>query len=153
MVKRITLLIVAAVLAVGAAMAQDPIRWRTTVKMTNDTEGVLTVRALVADGWHLYGTSLPKGGPKPTAISLATSTGIKFIDKAFTASVAPVTEFDATFNMKLTYWRTNVTFTRRFRLTGPRDKAFINGTITFMGCNGENCLRPSTITVNKLRIK
>ena len=55
--------------------------------------------------------------------------------------------------MKLTYWRTNVTFTRRFRLTGPRDKAFINGTITFMGCNGENCLRPSTITVNKLRIK
>lgn len=153
MIKRITLLIVAAVLAVGAAMAQDPIRWRTTVKMTSNTEGVLTVRALVADGWHLYGTSLPKGGPKPTSLDFSKSVGIKFVDKAFQASVAPVTEHDATFSMKLTYWKSNVIFTRRFRLTGARDKALINGAITFMGCNGETCLRPSTITVSKLHVK
>ena len=64
MLKRFYLLLIAAVLAVGTAMAQDAIRWRTTVKMTSDTEGVLTVRALVADGWHLYGTKLPKGSCK-----------------------------------------------------------------------------------------
>ena len=152
MLKRFYLLLIAAVLAVGTAMAQDAIRWRTTVKMTSDTEGVLTVRALVADGWHLYGTKLPKGGPKPTVLDFSKSVGVKFLD-GFKASEAPVTKQDPTFGMALTFWGKNVSFTRRFRLTGAKNKAAINGSITFMGCNDETCLPPKTIPVVNLKIK
>lgn len=152
MLKRLYLFLIVTVLAVGTAMAQDAIRWRTTAKMTSDTEGVLTVRALVADGWHLYGTKLPKGGPKPTVLDFSKSVGVKFIGD-FKPSVAPVTKQDATFGMALSFWGQNVTFTRRFKLTGAKEKAQINGSITFMGCNDETCLPPKTLPVTGLRIR
>lgn len=152
MLKRIYFLLIAVILTISTAMAQDVIRWRTTVKMTSDTEGILTVRALVADGWHLYGTKLPKGGPKPTVFDFNKSQGIKFTG-SFKPSVAPVTKKDPTFDMSLTFWDQNVSFSRPFKLTGPKEKAEIIGSITFMGCNDQTCLPPKTIPVSGLHIK
>ncbi len=71
--KRIFLFLCVALFAAVAVMAQNPIRWRMTVKMTSETEGVITLRALVDEGWHLYGTQLPEDGPKPTKISFTDS--------------------------------------------------------------------------------
>lgn len=125
------------------ASAQNPIRWRVTTKMTSETEGVLTVHALVTEGWHLYGTTLPTGGPKPTTLDFAASKGIRFIDN-FTPSAKPVEKEDAMFGIKLNYWTSNVTFTRKFKLTGKKTDALISGKITYMGCNDETCLPPRT---------
>lgn len=130
-------------LAVAPAQAQNAIRWRTTVKMTSDKEGILTVRALVGEGWHLYGTTLPKGGPKPTVLDFSASKGIAFKGD-FKPSVKPVSKHDPMFGITLNWWDTNVTFTRRFRLTGKKTDAVINGKITYMGCNDETCLPPKT---------
>lgn len=146
------MLLFVAVLTIGTAMSQDVIRWRTTVKMSSDTEGILTVRALVSDGWHLYGTKLPKGGPKPTVLDFANCRGIKFTGP-FKPSVAPVTKNDPTFGIPLTFWDGNVAFSRPFKLTGPKEKTEIIGSITFMGCNDQTCLPPKTITVSGLHIK
>jgi hypothetical protein len=43
-----------------------------------------------------------------------------------------------------------VTFTRKFKLTGKKADAVINGKITYMACNDENCMPPKTenITLN-----
>ena len=72
--KRYLILIAVAVMTAVAAMAQapKPIEWRMTARMTSETEGVLTIKAIVSPGWHLYSTTLPENaGPKPTKIEIS----------------------------------------------------------------------------------
>ncbi len=133
--------------AISSISAQNtvPVRWRSSIKMTSDNEGILTVKALIADGWHLYSTNLPKGGPKSTVLDFSSSTGIKFINN-FEPSQKPVESVDKMFNLKLSWWSTNVTFTRKFRVT-DHSKAMVIGKITFMSCNNVNCMPPKNESV------
>lgn len=133
-----------------AAMAQapaNPIRWRVNVKMTSATEGEVIMKAIAEAGWHLYGTDLPKGGPKPTLIDLSTSKGVKFISP-IKVSPAPVKVHDEMFNIGLTWWEGNVTFRRTFKVTDPIG-ARIEGNITYMGCNNKTCMPPATEKISK----
>lgn len=145
-------LLLAVLMCSVAAMAQNQVRWRTTVKMTDATHGVLTVKALVNDGFHLYGTDVPKGGPVATTLNFDASTGIKFTG-AFKPSVAPVKKKDAMFDMTLTYWNApGVTFTRTFKLTGKKEDAVIKGSVKYMACDDKNCTPPKTENIT-LKIK
>lgn len=148
--KLFTLLLVITISAIGA-MAQNAIRWRTTVKMTSPTEGVLTVKAIIAEGWHLYSTDLPQGGPVPTTFDFKKSHGLTFTSP-FKASAKVVSKNDETFGMTLNWWENNVTFTRTFRLTGAAEQAEILGSIRYMACNDATCLPPKTENV-RLQIK
>lgn len=127
-------------------LGQNAIRWRTTVKMTSETEGVLTIRAIVTPGWHLYGTTLPKGGPKATVLDFKESAGVKYTSD-FKPSQKPVSKFDSMFELTLYWWDSNVSFTRNFKLTTSMDKAVIKGKITYMACDNETCLPPKTENV------
>jgi hypothetical protein len=149
--KKIAFLITAIIISVMSAVAQNPIKWRSSVKMTNATEGVLTVKAVVTEGWHLYGTKLPDGGPKATVLDFSDSKGVKFSGD-FKASAKPTEKMDEMFGIKLNYWGSTVSFTRKFKLTGKKADAAINGKITYMACNDENCQPPKTESVT-LKIK
>lgn len=145
MTRRLFLLTILLVtMAVAAAAQTKPIRWRLTVSMTSPTEGVATLRALVAEGWHLYGTTLPEGGPKATKITMTGSTDVRFTGQA-TASVKSKSVHDPVFNMDLTWWDTNVQFTLPFTVTGDNPVVKIN--VSYMGCNNETCLPPSSETL------
>lgn len=159
MKKKILALVAIMIMTAVSAMAQQlgggqqtaPVRWRTTVKMTSATEGVLTLKALVTSGWHLYGTDIPKGGPVATTLNFDASKGVKFT-APFKPSKAPLTKDDKTFGMTLSWWETNVTFTRPFRLTGKAADAEIVGSIRYMSCNDQTCSPPKTENV-KLKVK
>lgn len=143
--KRILLILALIVATAVAAQAQAPIKWRMTVKMTSQTEGVVTLRAVLDAGWHLYGTSLPKGGPKPTAVDFSASQGVKFTSD-LKPDRAAAKHHDDMFGLDLSWWDANVTFTRSFKLVKP-EGAKITATISFMGCNDANCLPPQTSTL------
>lgn len=142
--KRFTLFCLITLLTVVAAAAQgpNPIRWRLSVKMTSDTEGVITLRALVQEGWHLYGTELPADGPKPTTFDFSQSVGIQTVGE-ITPSRQPLTVRDEMYEMELNWWDANVEFTQQFRITEP-DGAKVIASVSFMGCNNVNCLPPKT---------
>lgn len=112
-----------------------------SVNMTDNTQGTVTLRALVSQGWHLYGTTLPEGGPKPTKITTSASTGISFTGPA-TASVKSKTVHDPMFDIDLNWWDTNVEFTIPFKVTG--DDPIVKITVNYMGCNDATCLPPSS---------
>ncbi|MDE5982058.1 MAG: protein-disulfide reductase DsbD N-terminal domain-containing protein [Duncaniella sp.] len=132
-----------------AAQAPKPITWRMSVKMTDKTNGVVTIKATIEDGWHLYGTSLPSdNGPKPTSINLDSSTGVKWVSD-LKPSVAPTEKNDAIFNTTLNWWSGEVTFTRKFKLV-KAEGAKVNAAITFMGCNDATCLPPSTVNLSRV---
>lgn len=142
MFKKMTLL-VAVMLTALAAMAQTPpVRWRTQVRMTNRTEGTVTFRALITPGWHLYGLTMPQGGPRATSFDLSGSTGIEFTG-AVTPERAAVSVDDPLFGMTLTWWDANVAFTAPFRVTDAAT-ACVKAAITFMACDGNTCRPPLT---------
>ena len=128
--------------------AQSAIKWRCKVKMTNETEGVVTMKAIMEPGWHLYGTNLPVGGPKSTKFDLSSSTGVSFVGD-ITPSIAPKKVHDNVFGLDLTWWENVVTFTQKFKLSGKGTPKII-GAISYMGCNDQTCLPPSTQKINIL---
>lgn len=128
--------------------AQSAIKWRCKVKMTNETEGVVTMKAIMEPGWHLYGTNLPAGGPKSTKFDLSSSTGVNFVGD-ITPSIAPMKVHDNVFGLDLTWWENVVTFTQKFKISGKGTPKII-GAISYMGCNDQTCLPPSTQKINIL---
>ncbi|MCM1349407.1 MAG: protein-disulfide reductase DsbD N-terminal domain-containing protein [Firmicutes bacterium] len=143
----LTATVLAFVLPVVAMSQSRNIEWRSNVRMITPTEGEVIVKAIVAPGWHLYGTELPNGGPKPTVIDLSASRGVKFTTN-LTPGVAPTVKQDKMFNLKLSYWGSDVTFRRRFKVTDAKN-ARIEGTVTYMGCNDATCLPPATFKISK----
>jgi thiol:disulfide interchange protein DsbD len=140
--KKIIALLLVAFMAIITVQAQqpNPIKWRTTVKMTSKTEGVVTFKAIIGEGWHLYGMDIPEGGPKSTSFDLSASTGIKLVGKV-TASTTPMSRKDDIFGMTLTYWEKNVSFAQKFKVTKKKE-AKVQATITYMGCNDQTCMPP-----------
>ena len=142
--KKILLVIIGLIMGIAAADAQAPapINWRITLKMTSATEGVVNMRVIINDGWHLYGTTMPVGGPKATSFSFDGSQGVKFVGTP-APSVKPLEMHDAMFDADVTYWEGRVTFTQKFKITDPA-KAVVKGSVSFMGCNDETCSPPKT---------
>jgi thiol:disulfide interchange protein DsbD len=143
--KRIMLLAVIIMAAISVSAA-NPISWRTTVKMTSKTEGVITVRATVTKGWHVYALELPDDGPRPTTIDFSTSTGIKLVGSV-TPSRKATAHKDDMFGMTLSWWDSDVSFTQKFKVTN-KAKAKINGKISYMSCNDETCMPPATESIS-----
>jgi thiol:disulfide interchange protein DsbD len=144
-VKRISLLLVVMLAAVSMS-AQNPIKWRTSVKMTSKTEGVITLKAVVSQGWHLYGLQLPDDGPRPTVIDFSTSTGIKLVGSVTPARKASEHKDDV-FGMTLSWWDKDISFTQKFKVTNKKT-AKINGKVSYMSCNDETCMPPATENIS-----
>lgn len=138
--KKVVLLLAIMIVATIGALAQNPIKWRTSVSMTSETEGVVTMKAVLQQGWHLYGTELPAGGPKATKFDFSASQGVQFVGTPV-PSIKPVEKHDAMFNLTLNWWDKNVTFTQKFKVTDATT-AKIVGVINYMGCNDETCAPP-----------
>lgn len=143
--KKALLLFFALMAFTFAMEAQSPIRWRVSVRMTSPTEGEVSIKALISDGWHLYGLSMPEGGPKATKFDFSDSNGIA-IDGSIRPSESPIEQMDPLFGKKLSWWDRNVTFTQRFSLK-ERKESKIKVSIYFMSCNGETCTPPKSETI------
>ena len=144
--KKYLLALLAAMVVVLSATAQEPVKWRTAVRMTSPTEGTVTVRAIIPEGAHLYGLTMPQGGPKATSLDFSASRGIALKGK-LSASPAPVTARDEAFGCDLQWWTGRVAFTQHFTITDAKD-ARVNIKITYMTCNGANCMPPRTESVS-----
>ena len=134
------LLLMAAMVAMQAQIV-NPVHWKSAVKMTDDTHGVVTFTATIDPGWHLYDTQLPDGGPVPTSVEWKKLDGVK-LDGGLSKSPKPHEEHDATFDMTLRWWTSKATLSQRFTVTG--EKYAIDGTVRYMACNDETCTAPSS---------
>lgn len=144
-----TLLLFLAIITLGfAAQAQSPVIWRVSVRMTSPTQGEITIKALITEGWHLYGFNMPDGGPKPTRFDFSDCIGIK-LDGDVRPSEQPIVQMDPLFGKNLSWWDRNVTFTQHFSLKNSKE-ARVKVTINFMSCNGGTCTPPKTETITTI---
>lgn len=139
--KKIALLLFA-YLTVFAAKGQiiEPIKW--TFDSGQDQRDVeLIFNADIDEGWHLYDTYLPEGGPIATQIVFEDSSFFDVVGELI-SDPQPVEKFDPTFQMDLRYFSDKVTLTQHIRLHHD-DPVEIKGYVLFMGCDDEMCLPPN----------
>ena len=142
MTRRFLLIFTLMVIGASSAFAQifDPVKWKSAIKMTDATNGVVTFTATVDAGWHVYGTQLPAGGPEPTSVHW-NNQGVKLVG-GLTPSKVAHKQHDETFDMDLSWWTGSVTLSQKFTVTAKEYK--IEGSIRYMACDDENCTPPKS---------
>lgn len=145
--KKIFLSIMVSLVAIFAkAQMLDPIHWSANVTMNSEKAGVITLDAQIDEGWHLYGLSLPDGGPNPTTIDFTLPAGVT-LDGEIVVSEKAIEKLDEIFQMPLSWWASDVTFTQKFVVADGVSVPFnIGVSVGFQGCNDETCVAPKTET-------
>ncbi|RZK80406.1 MAG: sugar transporter [Pedobacter sp.] len=117
-----------------------PVKWSTAVKKISSTEAMVLVRATIDEGWHIYSQNVPDGGPVKTTFTFQPSKTYQLVAK--TVEPKPITKFEKTFDMNVSYFEKTVTFQQKVKLTGA--KPVIKGSVEFMVCDDKQCLPPES---------
>lgn len=117
-----------------------PVTWTTSVEKVNNTEALLTAKAKIDNGWHLYSQTAPELGPVPTSFTYAG--GPEYTIKGNTQEGEGVMIHDPIFNVEIKFFKDEAIFTQRIKLN--TNKTFnIKGSVEFMVCDDERCLPPT----------
>ncbi|MEN6456473.1 MAG: cytochrome c biogenesis protein CcdA [Prolixibacteraceae bacterium] len=119
---------------------EEPVKWSFSSKQSGK-EVQLIFKATIDQGWHLYDTSLPDGGPVPTSINYNDSSLFEFQGE-LKKNPQPVQIFDKAFQMNLRYFGHQVEFVQTIRLNSDKPVT-ISGYVEFMVCDDERCLPPT----------
>jgi thiol:disulfide interchange protein DsbD len=122
------------------AQVLNPVKWTFESKQ-DGLDVTLIFKAAIDEGWHLYDTELPDGGPIKTSIHFADSTLFDFVGE-INKDPMPTEVFDKTFNMKLGYFAKQAVLSQKIKLKNPA-KVDIKGFVEFMSCNDETCTPPN----------
>lgn len=139
---RMTLLMVVLLSSSLIGVAQEPVHFSVSKKQISPSEVDVVFTATIANGWHVYSTGMPSGGP--TAANLVTESvqgaqpvgGLKKSGKELNVD-------DPVFGMRVRFFEHNVSFTQRYKIT---DKTYhIKGYLEYGACNDEMCMPPGSV--------
>ena len=137
-----SVILLAVVSLVASGQSQSPITWTENLEMTSDTEGQITFTAAISDGWHMYSTDIPTGGPTPTSFDFRKIEGAQLIG-GVEPSVKPTVVADEMFdNLMIGYWEGTVQFVQKFALKEGSKGCRFNVVVEAMACNDQSCNRP-----------
>lgn len=145
MKKILSLLLVFMLTQMAQAQFGDAVTFEVTKKQISDTEIEVIFTGAVPDGWHVYSTDLPDGGPNPTTLTMEICKGAVTNGKLSVRGDIH-TAFDNTFNMNLSYVEGTASFTQRFTLTEPSYE--IKGYLTYQACTEGSCMPPTAVEFN-----
>lgn len=124
------------------AQIANPTKW--TFESTQDgLEVTLKFKATMEDGWHVYDTELPDGGPIRTSINYNDSTLFEFVG-TLAKEPRPEEVFDRNFNMTIKYFSHEVVLTQKIKLKDSTANE-LSGYVEFMSCNDETCTPPTEV--------
>lgn len=137
--------------SVITAKAQiEAVEWSTKVEKISDTEYNLIYEAYIENHWHLYSQTLPEDGAKPTRfVYNADEEGkdYKLIGKAEESE--SITEYDKVFEMDLTFFNDEATFTQKVEILNP-DITSIQAQVKYQACDDERCIFDSELLTFEL---
>lgn len=124
------------------AQIENPVKWAAGAKKISNTEAIIMLKATIDDGWHIYSQKKnDNGGPVSTRFTFTPSADYTIVGN--TAEPEPITRFEESFSMNLSFYEHSVIFQQKIKLNKPT--TVVKGTIKFMVCNDEKCLPPDTI--------
>ncbi len=122
------------------AQIVTPVKWKSAVRLTDDTHGIVTFTATIDDGWHMYSTETVADGPVPTSVDWKELRGVK-LEGTIVPDHKPQRHHDPNFGVDLSWWTGRVTLSQRFTVTGGDYS--IKGTVSYMSCNDTQCSSPA----------
>ncbi|RNC65191.1 cytochrome c biogenesis protein CcdA [Proteiniphilum sp. X52] len=121
--------------------AQDIISWDFSVEDAGKGEVNIIARASVQQGWYMYDTKIPDGGPNPTTIEFDKTTGAEAVGEFLPVDKKATVKHDEIFGMEIGTFTGSVTFAQRMKIT---DKArfSVEGNVRAQACNDQTCTPP-----------
>ncbi len=114
----------------------EPVTFEEVVSV-NGADGTIEFEAYIEQGYHLYSTNIPEGGPTPTEVSFSVVEGAEIVGD-LTAGEGAVTEMDPMFEMMVSYFSESAVFTQKVKFFGGKYR--IKGTLRFQSCSDSNCV-------------
>lgn len=141
MKKSLLLSIVSLFLCIGIqAQILEPVKWKVSLQGEGQ-EKEIVFHAFIEDGWHLYATDIPQGGPIPTSVSFDELSQVSLKGEV-TPAQRPHEEYSPLFDMKLGWYDSKIDFKQAVTIDDP-DNFKITGYITYQACNDVTCLPPT----------
>ena len=132
--------------------AQQPVEFDHEV-IAEGAEAKIAFYATIEDGYYMYSTDIPKGGPMPITIRITESEGVEMVGK-LTPVDKPKTKYESAFNMKVNYFVESAEFEQDFKIL---DKNYvIKGYLRYQACGNGGCVPARyefTITNGEVAIK
>lgn len=123
-----------------AQIEKNQVEWTTKIEKTSDTEAKLILKAKIKNPWHIYGMSIPEGGPEATSLNIDKIEGATLLGNLM-ASPNAETKYDPNFEMNIGTFHGNVTFIQKLKVT-DFSKLQIEAYMRYMACTDEYCTPP-----------
>ena len=114
----------------------EPVTFEENVTV-NGADGTIEFEAYIEDGFHLYSTDIPEGGPTPMEVTYSVVEGAEILG-ALVPGEGAVTEMDPMFEMMVSYFSESAVFTQKVKFLGGKYR--IKGTLRFQSCSDSNCV-------------
>ena len=114
----------------------EPVTFEENV-IVNGADGTIEFEAYIEDGFHLYSTNIPEGGPTPMEVNYSLVEGAEIVGE-LTPSDGAVTEMDQMFEMMVSYFSESAVFTQKVKFLGGKYR--IKGTLRFQSCSDSSCV-------------
>ena len=141
--KRTTALLGILFLWVSLAFTQDEVVWKFSLEDLGNGEVALIADAKIKQGWHLYDTNIPEGGPTSTQISFDQIAGAEVVGD-FLAETKATVKYDATFQMTIGSFQNNARFVQRLKVT-DKTSFSLQGDVRAQACDDHSCTPPLPI--------
>ncbi len=114
----------------------EPVTFEENV-VVNGADGAIEFEAYIEQGFHLYSTDIPEGGPTPMEVTYSVVEGAEIVG-ALQPGDGAVTEMDQMFEMVVSYFNESAVFTQKVKFLGGKYR--IKGTLRFQSCSDSNCI-------------
>jgi DsbC/DsbD-like thiol-disulfide interchange protein len=141
--KKIAIIVFVLALSIGVkAQIEAPVKWAYAAKRISSTEAVVFLKATIQDGWHIYSMNVKDGGPIKTSFKFSPSKEYALVGT--TSEPAPLTKYEKSFSMDVSYFEKSVVFQQKVKLKSANATA-IKGQLEYMTCNDKKCLPPEDV--------
>ena len=138
--KRITSLFLLFFVALSAfAQMFNPVEVEQKL-IVKGAEGELVFSAFIENGWHLYATDIPAGGPTAASVTFETLQGAELVG-SLASGAGTVEKMDPVFGMRVSYFEGEGSFVQKIKFAGGAYR--LQGYLEYGACNDENCMPPT----------
>ncbi len=121
--------------------AQSPTEWRFSLVDKGNGQIELVANVAIEQGWYIYGTDIPDGGPYPTSLSIDRVEGAVAVGGFEPRDSKLISGYDAIFEMTIGSYENVAKFVQRFNVT-DKSKFVLEGDVRSQACNGTECTPP-----------
>ncbi len=118
-----------------------PTDWKFSLEDKGNGEIELVANVAIKQGWYIYGTDIPDGGPYPTSLSIDKIAGAVAIGNFEPKDSKLKSGYDAIFEMTIGSYENTAKFVQRFKVT-DKQKFTLEGDVRSQACNGSECTPP-----------